>query len=87
MDLQKQVNLIKNLGEDLWKYIWTKLLSKKYIICLVINIFSNVSLHRVIILMDIEVGITDSDKMLIEMLTETTRPFMCVLTKADKIKD
>jgi GTP-binding protein EngB required for normal cell division len=38
-------------------------------------------------LVDIEIGIKDSDKMLIEMLTESTRPFMVVLTKADKIKD
>jgi GTP-binding protein EngB required for normal cell division len=29
----------------------------------------------------------DSDKMLIEMLSETQRPFMIVLTKADKVKD
>jgi len=29
----------------------------------------------------------DSDKMLIEMLSDTQRPFMLVMTKADKIKD
>ena len=34
-----------------------------------------------------KVGIMESDKMLIEMLTETHRPFMIVLTKADKVKE
>jgi GTP-binding protein EngB required for normal cell division len=36
---------------------------------------------------DIEVGLMDSDKMLIEMLSDTLKPFMIVLTKADKVKD
>lgn len=45
------------------------------------------SLHRVFLLIDIEVGLMDSDKMLIEMLTETKKPFMMVMTKADKVKD
>lgn len=31
------------------------------------------------------VGISDSDKMLMDMLTETHRPFLMVLTKADKV--
>jgi len=39
------------------------------------------------LLIDIEVGIMDSDKMLINMLSETHKPFLIVLTKADKIKD
>jgi GTP-binding protein EngB required for normal cell division len=29
----------------------------------------------------------DSDKMLIEMLTESHKPFMIIQTKADKVKD
>jgi GTP-binding protein len=44
-------------------------------------------LHRVILLIDIKVGIMDSDKMLLEMLSERQRPAMVVLTKADKVKD
>ena len=44
-------------------------------------------LHRVILLVDIKVGIMDSDKMLLEMLNERQRPAMIVLTKADKVKD
>lgn len=46
-----------------------------------------ISLHRVIVLVDISVGLMDSDKMLIEMLTEQHKPFLIVLTKADKVKD
>lgn len=37
--------------------------------------------------MDISVGLMDSDKMLISMLTDTTKPFVLVLTKADRPKD
>jgi len=44
-------------------------------------------LHRVIMLIDIKVGLMDSDKMLLEMLADRQRPSMIVLTKADKIKD
>jgi GTP-binding protein len=44
-------------------------------------------LHRVILLVDIEVGLMESDKMLISMLSDSHRPFMIVMTKADKIKD
>jgi GTP-binding protein EngB required for normal cell division len=29
----------------------------------------------------------DSDKMLIEMLSDQHKPFMIILTKADKVKD
>lgn len=38
-------------------------------------------------LVDIEVGLLDSDKMLVDMLTEIKKPFLIVLTKADKLKD
>jgi GTP-binding protein EngB required for normal cell division len=41
----------------------------------------------VVLLVDIQVGLMDSDKMLIEMLTEAHKPFMLVLTKADKVSD
>jgi GTP-binding protein len=44
-------------------------------------------LHRVIMLVDIKVGLMDSDKMLLEMLSECQRPSMIVMTKADKVKD
>lgn len=44
-------------------------------------------LHRVLILVDIQVGLMDSDKMLIEMLTESQKPFIIIHTKADKVKD
>jgi len=44
-------------------------------------------LHRVILLVDIKVGLMDSDKMLLEMLSESKRPSMIVLTKADKVGD
>ena len=42
-------------------------------------------LHRVVVLIDIKVGIQDSDKMVIDMLTDLNRIFFVVLTKADKI--
>ena len=45
------------------------------------------SLHRLIILVDINVGLMESDQMLIKMLSDTYRPFMIVLTKADKLKE
>ena len=45
------------------------------------------SLHRVVMLIDIQVGLMDSDKMLMDMLTDSHRPFLTVLTKADKVKD
>ena len=38
-------------------------------------------------MVDIEVGLMDSDKMLIEMLSDSHKPFILVLTKADKVKD
>jgi GTP-binding protein len=44
-------------------------------------------LHRVLLLVDIKVGLMDSDKMLLEMLNDRQRPAMIVLTKADKVKD
>ena len=45
------------------------------------------SLHRVLLLVDIQVGLMDSDKMLVSMLSETHKPFIIILTKADKVKD
>jgi GTP-binding protein EngB required for normal cell division len=41
----------------------------------------------VVLLIDSSVGIMESDKMLINMLAETHKPYLLVLTKADKIKD
>jgi len=41
----------------------------------------------VILLVDIQVGLLDSDKMLVDMLSESQKPFFIVLTKADKVKD
>ena len=45
------------------------------------------NLHRAIALIDSSVGFTDSDKFLIEMLTDINQTFMVVLTKADKLKN
>ena len=42
-------------------------------------------LHRVVVLIDLKVGIQDSDKMVIDMLTDLNRIFLVVLTKADKV--
>lgn len=39
------------------------------------------------ILIDSVVGIQSSDKMLIEMLNNTQRTYVVVLTKADKLKE
>jgi GTP-binding protein EngB required for normal cell division len=41
----------------------------------------------VILLIDTAIGLSESDKMLVEMLTETHRPFITIMTKADKVKD
>ena len=43
-------------------------------------------LHRVVMLIDIKAGMQDSDKLLVDMLTELDKIFMVVLTKADKVK-
>ena len=43
-------------------------------------------LHRVVMLIDIKAGMQDSDKLLVDMLTELNKIFMVVLTKADKVK-
>ena len=40
-----------------------------------------------LLLVDIQVGLMDSDKMLIDMLTEAHKPFIIIFTKADKVKD
>lgn len=40
-----------------------------------------------VLLVDMGVGLQDSDRLLVEMLTETHRPFLVVLTKADRVKD
>ena len=46
---------------------------------------SSKNLHRSIVLIDLKVGLQDSDKMLIDMLTTMNLVFMVVLTKADKV--
>ena len=43
-------------------------------------------LHRVVMLIDIKAGMQDSDKLLVDMLTELNKIFIVVLTKADKVK-
>ena len=57
---------------------------KKFMEC---YLRKSMMLHRVILLIDIKVGLMDSDKMLLEMLSDRQRPAMVVLTKADKVKD
>ena len=42
-------------------------------------------LHRAIMLVDAEVGLQDSDKLLVDMLAEMNQVYMFVLTKADKV--
>ena len=42
-------------------------------------------LHRTILLVDIKVGLQESDKLLVDMLTEANKVFIVVLTKADKV--
>lgn len=82
MDLLKHLMLRKNLGVNSWKYIYENHT------CKIINdLYFNYSLHRLILLVDMSVGLMDSDKMLIKMLADTHRPFMIVLTKADKVKE
>ncbi|CDW90510.1 gtp-binding protein [Stylonychia lemnae] len=44
-------------------------------------------LHRLVLLIDMSVGLMDSDKVLIDMLSNSHKPFMIVLTKADKVKE
>ena len=44
------------------------------------------SLHRVLLLIDLTTGVQDSDKMLLDKLTERTKTVSIVLTKADKVK-
>ena len=44
-------------------------------------------LHRVVMLVDLKVGLQDPDKMLIDMLTEGNQVFLRGLTKADKLRN
>ena len=50
-------------------------------------LMGSAALHRVVILIDLQVGLQDSDKMLIDLLTEVQQTFMMTLTKADKVKN
>ena len=79
MDMLEQMTNRKKAGANSWKSTSTNLTSKWLTL-------TN-SLHRVILLVDSTIGLQDSDKMLVNMLTETHRPFMIVLTKADKVND
>ena len=51
-----------------------------------IYLMSSSSLQRVMLLVDLSVGLQDSDKLLMDTLTESSQPFTLVLTKVDKIK-
>ena len=44
------------------------------------------SLHRIFVLVDAVAGIQESDKLLMDVLTDQTKPFNIVLTKADRLK-
>ena len=44
------------------------------------------SLHRILLLIDINTGVQASDSMLLDLLVDKTRPVSLVLTKADKMK-
>ena len=44
------------------------------------------TLHRAMLLIDCNVGIQDSDRLLLEMLMTNRRLFSIILTKCDKVK-
>ena len=44
------------------------------------------SLQRVLLLIDLQVGLLPSDSMLMQFLTENSQPFTLVMTKVDRIK-
>lgn len=44
------------------------------------------SLHRILLLIDINTGVQASDSMLLDLLVDKTKPVSLVLTKADKMK-
>mmetsp|Transcript_6628 Transcript_6628/g.10656 ORF Transcript_6628/g.10656 Transcript_6628/m.10656 type:complete len:89 (+) Transcript_6628:601-867(+) len=44
-------------------------------------------LHRMVLLVDVNAGLMDSDKMLIDMLSELKKIYLVVLTKADKVQN
>jgi GTP-binding protein len=44
------------------------------------------SLHKVIVLVDLNSGLQSSDKSLMDVLIDMNQPFSLVLTKADKCK-
>ena len=48
--------------------------------------FESTFLHRCVVLIDMKVGLQDSDKLLIDMLTDLQKIFLIVLTKADKVR-
>lgn len=50
-------------------------------------LMGSAALHRVIMLVDLQVGLQDSDRVLVDLLTEAQQVFMMALTKADKVKN
>lgn len=44
------------------------------------------SLHRILLLIDINTGIQESDKMLLDLLVEKSKTVSLVLTKSDRMK-
>ena len=44
------------------------------------------SLHRILLLIDINTGVQASDNMLLDLLVEKSKPVSLVLTKSDKMK-
>ena len=45
----------------------------------------SIFLHRCVMLVDLKVGLMESDKLLINMLADLQKIFIVVCTKADKI--
>ena len=48
--------------------------------------FESTFLHRCVLIIDMKIGLQDSDKLLIDMLTDLQKVFLVVLTKADKVR-
>lgn len=84
--MQEQVMKIKKIGGSSWRPILRNHICK-HLSFPIENPNYKCRLHRLILLVDMKVGLMDSDKMLIDMLTEAHRPFLIVLTKADKLKE
>jgi GTP-binding protein EngB required for normal cell division len=44
------------------------------------------SMHRILLLIDLNTGVTDQDKLIMDVLSDTSKPYNLILTKIDKLK-